>query len=271
MEDVAANRNILDKISTLPVDIGLKALTTSAFDGAPLAAFLEKTGIPRQTLTRKLNSLSRRGYLIFDRNGKYKLSSIPLDITGLTEPSYALAKWMLVFFGWRSSDFGTPKSLLSFGSINRYFLSSYIALAKSRRIHTGAKPLISVQISIMLMQVMNVERLIISQGPDDDWSFSKFMKLARQSLSGEYHINQISEFCDIPLSLVRKSCQTLDVDHGLIKFSNRNNITIGGRNLTDSQFNTRGHRFYSIEFEQYFSRFTRNVLERAERISQKSN
>jgi cytosine/adenosine deaminase-related metal-dependent hydrolase len=178
------------------------------------------------------------------------------------------AQWMLTFHGLPFSALGAPKSLLSFGSLVRHFLTAYVALLKSRRINTGPTPHVGVKLAMFLLQSMKMERLLTLEGPEAAWSFSRYQMLSLRTLDQPYFISQIAALADVPVEVVRNSCRSLE-ELGQIQVVDSHTVKVGGPHLTPEMIlaAARARLFYSVEMEQGLIRFTRNALARAERLA----
>ena len=271
-DDVASSRELLAKAASRPAGSALAELRPEQFRGITLATFIETTGIPRNTVSRRLDDLVKGGRLNISGDGTYRLATTPVEMLDLAKPVYIFAQWMLVFRGLPASALGEPKSLLSFGSLVRHFLAAYIALLKGRRINTGNTAHTGVQLSIMLLQAMNVERQITLEGPSAGWGFRRYQTISASSLDQPYLIEQVAALADISAPNARKSCRQL-AELGLITLKDSSSYTVGGAKLTAEiiELKNRGHRrYYSPEVEQSLVRFTRNAFARAERLAKKS-
>ena len=123
-DDIASNRNLLTSIGTHPAESALAKISPEHFRGITLATFIETTGIPRNTASRRLDDLVKQGRLNISGDGTYRLANTPLELLDLAKPVYMFAQWMLTFHGLPFSALGAPKSLLSFGSLVRHFLTA---------------------------------------------------------------------------------------------------------------------------------------------------
>ena len=270
-DDIASNRNLLTSIGTHPAEAALPKIGPEHFRGITLATFIETTGIPRNTASRRLDDLVKQGRLQVSGDGTYRLASTPLEILDLAKPTYIFAQWMLVFYGLPPSALGEPKSLLSFGSLVRHLLAAYVALLKGRRVTTGNTAHIGVQLCLMLLHSLAVSRQLILEGPSAGWGFRRYQLIALGLQDQPYFIREIAALADLPVAVARKSCRQLE-ELGLIAVKDNEAVTVGGVQLSPEEMGAenRARRIYSVEMEQSLVRLTRNALARAERLAKKS-
>ena len=267
-DDIASNRNLLTSIATHPAESALAKISPEHFRGITLATFIETTGIPRNTASRRLDDLVKQGRLQVSGDSTYRLASTPLEILDLAKPTYIFAQWMLVFCGLTPSALGEPKSLLSFGSLVRHLLAAYVALLKGRRVTTGNTPHMGVQLALMLLHSVAVGRRVTLEGPSEGWGFRRYQLIALDIQTQPYFVREIAALSDLSVPVVRKSCRQL-AELGLLAVEDSEKISVGGPQLSPEEMGAqvRARRLYSVEMEQSLVRFTRNALARAERLA----
>jgi predicted transcriptional regulator len=270
-DDIASNRNLLTSIGTHPAESALAKISPEHFRGITLATFIETTGIPRNTASRRLDGLVKQGRLQVSGDSTYRLASTPLEMLDLAKPTYIFARWMLVFCGLPPSVLGEPGSLLSFGSLVRHYLAAYVELLKGRRVNTGNTAHIGVQLSIMLLHSVAVDRQLTLEGPSAGWGFRRYQLIAVDIKDQPYFIRELAALTDLPVQVVRRSCRQLE-ELGFVAVKDNEAITVGGTTLPPEVMGAenRNRRMYSVEMEQSLVRFTRNALARAERLAKKS-
>lgn len=268
MADIANSQELLGSVGNLPVRAGLARLSPERFRPSSIASFIEETGIPRETARRKLAALVGRGVFVTNNDGTYQLATLDEAIIDVIVPAFGLARWMAAINGWPPAALGQPVSVRSHGGLIRHYLAAYLAMVKARRIHTGRVSHVPVQMAIMLLQTMKVERKLKLEGPAPAADFQAYVALSLPLQDEPYYVRQIARLCDLPLDAVRTSCRQLDEDNGLVTRDGSEALRIGGRHLTTETYGNR--RFYSLEIQQRVNQFTRHVLARAERLSRRS-
>ncbi len=269
MADIANSQELLGSVGNLPVRAGLARLAPERFRPSSIASFIEETGIPRETARRKLAALVARGVFVTNNDGTYQLATLDEVILDVIVPAFGLARWMASINGWPPATLGQPVSVRSHGGLIRHYLAAYLAMVKARRIHTGRVSQVPVQMAIMLLQTMKVERKLKLEGPANASDFQTYVALSLPLLDEPYYLCQIAHLCDLPLDSVRTSCRQLDEDNGLVTRDGSEALRIGGLQLSTDTVGSR--RFYSLEIQQRVSQFTKHVLARAERLSRRAS
>ena len=123
----------------------------------------------------------------------------------------------------------------------------------------------------MLLHSVAVSRRVTLEGPSEGWEFRRYQLIALDIQTQPYFIREIAALTDLSVPVVRKSCRQL-AELGLLAVEDSEKITVGGPSLTQEEMGAqvRARRIYSVEMEQHISRFTRNALARAERLTKKS-
>ena len=263
MGDIAANADVLGDIGRLPAEKGLLRLDLEDFRASPIAALAEETGIPRETVRRKASGLVRRGVFLVRRDGTFQLAAVTTDILDLLQPAQAFGQWVLLIHGVPPSALGQPRSVRSFGALVRHYLAAYLAQLRSRRIHTGAMSHVPVQVCLMLLHALKVERRMALQGPPDRWDFPTFIEISRHLFDEPYYLRQVSDMAGLSLAFVRASCRRLADLHGLVTLGEGDVLQIGGSKLNAANVGDR--RFYSRDVEQRLTVFARRVFDRVAR------
>lgn len=268
LSDLAGRRDLLREIGALPMRDGLSRICPREFPASQIAGLIEETGVPRETVRRKLARLVRDGALLVRDDGTIQVAAPREDILAIAAPAFALGRWMLTLHGWPPDALGEPRSLRSFVTLGRAYLAAYLSLLKSRRLLTGTITHVPLQLGVSLLNAENVEALLAREGPPVRRDFQTFVALSVRAFDMPCYLRKLADVSGLPLAEVRASCRRLSAANGLVTLLGNEALKIGGPAYSRDSIGDR--RFYPEETRRALQSFTRRVLERAEWLANRT-
>lgn len=187
----------------------MSVLSNPMSAGASLAQLSEATGIPRETVRRKLEEAVK--FRIVERcarNG-FRLSFLSADIVPLFADCLALANQLLQALGRPPPDREATLSLASWITLMRSYLSVILGAWAERRSITRGAAAVSVQISIELMTTLKIYRRLAATGRLSRVDLAVVLGLVPECWATPYFLVQIAAIARLDLGRVRRMCRNL--------------------------------------------------------------
>ena len=187
----------------------MSVLSNSMSVGVSIAQLSEATGIPRETVRRKLEEATE--FRIVERCGRtgFRLSFLSADILPLFADCLALAHQLLHALGRRLADRQSSLSLASWIALMQSYLSVILGAWAERRSVTRGAAAVSVQISIELMTTLKIYRRLAATGRLSRLDLAAVLGLVPECWATPYFIVQIAAIARLDVGRVRRMCRNL--------------------------------------------------------------
>lgn len=187
----------------------MSVLSNPVSAGASLAQLSEATGIPRETVRRKLEEAVK--FRIVERctRSGFRLSFLSADILPLFADCLALANQLLHALGRPPSDREATLSLASWVTLMRSYLSVILGAWAERRSMTRGAAAVSVQISVELMTALKIYRRLAATGRLSRVDLAVVLGLVPECWATPYFLVQIAAIARLDIGHVRRMCRNL--------------------------------------------------------------
>lgn len=189
-------------------------LDASQLKGATLTQFADVTGIPRETVRRKLGKAT--SLLILDRleDARFRLCAFSTDILPIFDHCLGLGRSVLGCLSTipvRSYNPTAPDWL----SLMRAYLALLLSSWSDRRKLTRVSSAVSVQSAIELVTVLNSYRHLAIAGELSRIDLETFLANAPTIRQSPYFIAHLASISGLPVRQVRNMCRYLEAQHKL--------------------------------------------------------
>lgn len=191
-------------------------LDASRFEGETVTRFAEVTGIPRETVRRKLDKAA--SLMLLERLGdsRFRLRAFSTDILPMFDHCLGLARTLLGCVNrkpTRGSDLSAPDWL----SLMRAYCALLLGFWSTRRKMTRVSSAVSVQSAIELVTILKSYRQLAIDGNPSNVDLQTFLANAPTIRKSPYFIAQLAFISGLPLAQVRHMCRYLETQ-GKLEF-----------------------------------------------------
>mgnify|MGYP006280469319 CR=1 FL=1 len=185
--------------------------------GENLAHFAEVTGVPRETVRRKLEMAISLALVERVEAAGFRLRTLSTDILPMFENCLGLSRVLLGCLGRGEIGDGADLSATAWISMMRAYLDLLLSFWAVRRRSTRVSSAISVQSVVELLTVLKSYRRLAADGTLLRTDLATFLSVTPKVRQTPYFVSQIASMSGLNVARVRRMCRNLEAQ-GRLEF-----------------------------------------------------